>query len=93
MARGPYDKVLETLKDLDARLAGLQVGYSEPNATAAHQLVADLTDFFENEPDDLVALREAVDNLVDEEDSRYALTAKNHADALKRQVRAQIDDE
>jgi ketosteroid isomerase-like protein len=93
MAPGPYERVLETLEDLDARLAGLEVGYSEPNATAAREHVAELADFFENDPDDLVALRDAVEELVETEDSAHALTAKEHADALKRQVRAQIDDE
>jgi hypothetical protein len=93
MAPGPYERVLETLEDLDAHLAGLEVGYSESNATAARERVADLAEFFEDEPEDFTALREAVDTLVETEDSTHAATAKEHADALKRQIRAQIDDE
>ncbi|MFB6150824.1 MAG: hypothetical protein ABEJ40_03370 [Haloarculaceae archaeon] len=93
MAPGPYDRVLETLADLDARLAGLDVGYSEANAAAAQDLVADLEEFFENEPGDLVALRDAVETLVETEDSTHADRAKEHADALRRRVEAQIDDE
>lgn len=93
MPPGPYERVLETLEDLDARLAGLEVGYSDPNATAARDHVAQLADFFENEPDDLVALQEAVDELVETEDSTHAATAKEHADALKHRVEAEVDDE
>ena len=93
MASGPYERVLETLEDLDARLAGLEVGYSETNATAAEELVGDLGDFFQSEPEDFVALREAVDRLVETEDSDHVAEAKEHADALKRRVEAQVDDE
>ncbi|MFB6141505.1 MAG: hypothetical protein ABEJ26_13845 [Halosimplex sp.] len=93
MARGPYEQVLETLEDLDARLAGLEVGYNETNATAAEDLVAQLGEFFESEPDDFAALREAVDRLVETEDSTHAAAAKEHADALRDRVEAQIDDE
>ncbi|WP_436925800.1 hypothetical protein [Halosimplex amylolyticum] len=93
MARGPYERVLETLEDLDARLAGLEVGYNETNATAAEDLVAKLGEFFESDPDHYVALREAVDRLVETEDSTHAATAKEHADALRDRVEAQIDEE
>lgn len=93
MASGPYETVLERLDDLDARLAGLDVGYSEENATAARELVADLERCFESEPEEFVALREAVDTLVDTEDSSYADTAKQHADELKRQIEAEVDGE
>lgn len=93
MAPGPYERVLETLEDLDAHLAGLEVGYSEANASAAQDRVADLTEFFENEPEDLTALRDAVEELVDTENSAHAQTAKEHADSLKRQVEDQIDEE
>lgn len=93
MARGPHERVLETLGDLDARLAGLEVAYSEPNATAARERVAELSAFFENEPEDLVALREAVERLVETEDSTHAVTATEHADALKRRVQAQVDED
>jgi hypothetical protein len=93
MASGPYERVLETLDDLDARLAGLEVGYSEQNAAAAADLVDELREFFENDPEDLVALVDAVDQLVETEDSGHAATAKEHADALKRQVEDQIDEE
>jgi len=93
MSRGPYEQVLETLEDLDARLAGLEVGYNETNATAADELVDQLGQFFENDPDHYVALRDAVDSLVENEDSTHAATAKEHADALRDRVEAQIDDE
>ena len=93
MAPGPYERVLETLEDLDANLAGLDVGYSEANATAAQEHVEELTAFFESEPQDLVDLREAVEQLVETEDSAHARTAKKHADSLKRQVQNQIDEE
>lgn len=93
MAPGPYEQVLETLEDLDARLAGLDVGYNETNATAADDLVDQLGQFFENDPDHYVALRDAVDELVATEDSTHAATAKEHADALRDRVEAQIDDE
>jgi site-specific recombinase len=92
MSRGHYEQVLETLEDLDARLAGLEVGYNETNATAADDLVAQLGQFFESDPEDFVALREAVDRLVENEDSTHAATAKEHADALKDRVEAQIDE-
>lgn len=92
MAPGPYERVLETLDDLDAHLAGLEVGYSEENAVAARERVADLGEFFENDPDEFTALAEAVETLVETEDSTYAATAKEHADALTRQVEAQIDE-
>jgi len=92
MARGPYEQVLETLEDLDARLAGLEVGYNETNATAAEDLVAQLGQFFESDPEDFVALREAVDRLVEDEDSTHAATAKEHADALRDRVQAQIEE-
>ncbi|WP_459192959.1 hypothetical protein [Halosimplex sp. J119] len=91
MAQGPYERVLETLEDLDARLAGLEVGYNETNAAAAEDLVARLGEFFESDPEDYVALREAVEQLVDDEDSSYAATAKEHADALRDRVEAQIE--
>ncbi|WP_436907084.1 hypothetical protein [Halosimplex marinum] len=93
MAPGPYERVLETLEDLDARLAGLEVGYNETNASAAREHVAELGDFFENDPDDFVALREAVERLVETEDSTHAATAKEHADALRDRVEAQLDEE
>jgi len=92
MSRGHYEQVLETLEDLDARLAGLEVGYNETNATAANDLVAQLGQFFESDPEDFVALREAVDRLVENKDSTHAATAKEHADALKDRVEAQIDE-
>jgi hypothetical protein len=92
MSPGPYERVLETLEDLDARLAGLEVGYSEPNATAARDHVAELSNFFEDEPSDLAALEDAIEQLVETEDSTHARTAKEHADALKRRIEAQIDD-
>jgi|GEM_PF-1402525 len=93
MALGPYERVLETLADLDARLAGLEVGYNETNASAAQEHVDTLGNFFENEPDHFVALQEAVDRLVETEDSTHAATAKEHADALKARIEAQIDEE
>lgn len=93
MAQGPYERVLETLEDLDARLAGLEVGYNETNAAAAEDLVAKLGEFFESDPEDYVALREAVERLVEDEDSSYAATAKEHADALRDRVEAQIDSQ
>jgi hypothetical protein len=93
MSRGPYEQALETLEDLDARLAGLEVGYNETNATAAEGLVADLDQFFEGSPEDFAALREAVDRLVETEDSTHAATAKEHADALRDRIEAQVDDE
>ena len=93
MASGPYDRVLETLEDLDARLAGLEVGYSETNATAAEGLVDDLGAFFESDPEAFAALREEVDRLVETEDSTHAATAKEHADELKRQVEARAEEE
>jgi hypothetical protein len=93
MVSGPSERVLETLEDLDARLAGLEVGYSETNASAARELVGDLGEFFEDEPDDLVALRAAVERLVETEESRHAATAKEHADALAGRVEAQLDEE
>jgi len=92
MTSGPYGRVLETLEDLDARLAGLEVSYSETNAAAAEELVDDLGNFFENDPEHFVALREAVDRLVAEEDASHAADAKEHADALKRRVEAQADE-
>ncbi|WP_123536969.1 hypothetical protein [Halosimplex salinum] len=92
MAPGPYERVLETLEDLDARLAGLEVGYNEVNATAAQEHVDQLGQFFENDPDDFVALQEAVDRLVETEDSTHAATAKEHADALKDRVEAHIEE-
>lgn len=93
MPPGPYERVLETLEDLDARLAGLEVGYSEENATAARDRVEDLGEFFETDPEAFVGLREAVETLVETQDSAHAATAKEHADALKRQVHARIDEE
>jgi ketosteroid isomerase-like protein len=93
MAPGPHEQILDTLSDLDARLAGLQVGYSEPNATAAQEHVAELAEFFESEPEAFVALRGSVERLVDTEDSTHAAEAKEHADELKRQIQAQVDQE
>jgi len=93
MAPGPYERVLETLDDLDARLAGLEVGYNETNASAAQEHVDQLGEFFESEPEHFVALREAVDRLVETEDSTHAAAAKEHADALKERVEAQLDEE
>jgi len=93
MGPEPYEQVLETLDDLDARLAGLEVGYSEANATAALEQVSELGAFFESEPDDLVALRDAVDELVETEESTHARTAKEHADSLERQIRARRNEE
>jgi hypothetical protein len=93
MVPGPYERVLETLEDLDARLAGLEVGYNETNASAAREHVDQLGEFFESDPDDFVALREAVERLVETEDSTHAATAKEHADALRDRVEAQIDEE
>ena len=93
MAPGTHEKVLDTLSDLDARLAGLQVGYSEPNATAAEEHVATLGEFFESEPEAFAALRESVERLVETEDSTHAAEAKEHADELKRQIQAQVDGE
>jgi len=92
MASGPYERVLETLEDLDARLAGLEVSYSETNASAAEERVAELGEFFESDPDDFVALREAVERLVETEDSDYAAEAEEHAAALKRRIEAQVDE-
>ena len=93
MATGPYEEVLDTLEDLDASLAGLQVSYSETNATAAQEHVATLGEFFEQDPDDFSALQDAVDRLVETEDSTHAATAKEHADALARQIKTQIDNQ
>ena len=93
MASGPYERVLETLEDLDAHLAGVEVSYSETNAAAAEELVDDLGTFFENDPEAFAALRTEVDRLVAEEDASHAAAAKEHADALKRRVEAQVDDE
>ncbi|ELZ28240.1 hypothetical protein C475_05525 [Halosimplex carlsbadense 2-9-1] len=93
MAPGPYERVLETLEDLDARLAGLEVGYNETNASAAQEHVDQLGEFFESEPEHFVALRDAVDSLVEAEDSTHAATAKEHADALRDRVEAQLDEE
>jgi len=93
MAPGPHEQMLDTLSDLDARLAGLQVGYTESNATAAQEHVAELGEFFENEPEAFVALRESVDRLVETEDSTHAAEATEHADELKRQIQAQVDSE
>ena len=93
MPQGPYERVLETLEDLDARLAGLEVGYNETNATAAEDLVAQLGESFETEPAEFDALREAVEHLAETEDSASAATAKRHADALRERVEAQVDDE
>jgi len=93
MAPGPHEKMLDTLSDLDARLAGLQVGYTESNATAAQEHVAELGEFFESEPEAFAALRESVERLVETEDSAYAAEAKEHADELKRQIQAQVDSE
>ena len=63
MAPGTHERILDTLSDLDARLAGLQVGYSEPNARAAEEHVATLGEFFESEPEAFAALS-AVGTLV-----------------------------
>ncbi|MEF8850863.1 MAG: hypothetical protein V5A44_06065 [Haloarculaceae archaeon] len=92
MAPGPYEEMLETLSDLDARLAGLQVGYSEPNATAAQEHVAELAAFFESEPAAFVGLRESVERLVETEDSTHATEAKEHADELKALIEAQASE-
>ncbi len=93
MVSGPYERMLETLSDLDARLAGLQVGYSEPNATAAQEHVAELAEFFESEPDAFVALRDSVEQLVETEDSNHAAKAKEYADELEAQIEAQASEE
>lgn len=93
MAPGPYEQVLDTLGDLDARLAGLQVSYSESNATAAQEHVAALGEFFEHEPEEFAALREAVDSMVESEDSSHAAAAKEHADALEQQIQAQVEEQ
>jgi len=93
MSSGGYEPVLETLSDLDARLAGLEVGYSAANATAAREHVATLSEYFTEDPDALVALREAVETIVENEDAARVDAAKDHADDLKRQIEAKIDDE
>jgi ketosteroid isomerase-like protein len=92
MAPGPHEQMLETLSDLDARLAGLQVGYSEPNATAAEEHVAELAEYFESEPEAFVELRESVERLVETEDSAHAAEAKEHADELEAQIEAQAEE-
>jgi len=92
MTSGPYERVLETLEDLDARLAGLEVSYSETNAVAAEELVAQLDSFFENDPEHFAALQTEVDQLVAEKDASHAVAAKEHADALKRRVEAQAEE-
>jgi hypothetical protein len=93
MVPGPDERALEILDDIDARLAGLEVGYSEANATAARDLVEQLGGLFDGEPEEYEALREAVDDIVAEENADRVGEAKTHADELKRQVAAQLEED
>ena len=81
--------MLELLADLDAHLAGLEVGFSEANATATQELVAELERSLEADRETLVALCEAVEDLVEAEDPEMVARAKEHADELRRQVEAE----
>jgi hypothetical protein len=92
MSSSPYEPILETIADLDARLAGLDVSYSEENATAALEHVRELDAYFEGDPEELVALRSEVETLVETEDASHAHAASERAAALRRRIESQIEE-
>jgi hypothetical protein len=93
MVPGQDERALELLEDIDARLAGLEVGYSAENATAARELVDRLGDLFDDEPAEYAQLRAAVDDIVESETADRVGDAKAHADELGRQVATRVDEE